>query len=139
MGRGCGGIARKEKRKMNLKKRRILLIDDDRELCDELWELFSQEGYAIEVAYDGLDAKKLIEKDAYDLVIADLKLPGLSGVDLLKFIKVSFKNTKVFIISGKPFIDDMLKEESTKNLADGVISKPFEIEEVLARIKSVLQ
>ncbi|MDP1853704.1 MAG: response regulator [Candidatus Omnitrophota bacterium] len=120
-------------------KQRILLIDDDKELCEELRDIFMEEGYFVQLAHDGPGGKKLIEDDSYDLIIIDIKLPGLGGLDLLKISKNKEPKTKVFVISGRPFITDMLKDEITKNLVDGVIGKPFMVEDVVNNIKSVLQ
>lgn len=119
-------------------KQRILLIDDDKELCEELRDIFIDNGYAVQLAHDGLTGKKLIEDGSYGLIIIDIKLPGLSGLELLKISKKKEPKTKIFIISGKPFIADMLKDETIKNLADGVITKPFSVDSVLDKIRTGL-
>lgn len=118
---------------------RILLVDDDKELCEELREILLAEGYDMDLAYDGFKAKDLIENEAYGLVILDLKLPGVDGLVLAEVTKNKHAKTKVFIISGRPFIDDMLKEVAAKNLIDAVIKKPFNIDDLLVKIRGALE
>lgn len=118
--------------------KRILIIDDDKEMCEELREILKDEGYNVSAALDGLEVKSLIEKFNYDILLLDLKLPGISGFDILKNIKEKDMKLKVIIITGNP-LKTLLKEEvETLKLADEIISKPFDIEVVLGKIKELL-
>ena len=60
-------------------KKKILIVDDDEEICEEFSEILKGQHYLVETAFDGLKASAMIVKGEYDLVILDLKLPGLSG------------------------------------------------------------
>jgi len=126
--------------------KKVLIIDDDVELCEEMVEILQDQGYDTSVAFDGLKGKKLIEKYDYDVLLLDLKIPGLHGLDILRSIKERKKELKVLILTGKPLIEKFLKEEgSSENrednalkLADAVISKPFDIETLLGKIKELI-
>lgn len=128
---------------------KILIIDDDKELCEEIKEILSGEGYFINAEYDGLKGKEAVEKYGYDLLLLDLKLPGLSGYDILKNIRKENIRIKVIIVSGRPNNDGLLRsnivykdidreEEDILKLADGIINKPFEVIVMLNKIKELL-
>lgn len=130
--------------------KKILLVDDDRELCDEIRELLSSENYDIATAYDGLNAEQLIRKNDYALLILDLKIPGMNGFELLKIAKKKNKNSKIIILTGSPMLLETNRipgkilthnEEEKKrlNLADKIINKPFEAEDFINNIKSFIE
>ncbi|MDD5773519.1 MAG: response regulator [bacterium] len=128
---------------------KIFIIDDDKELCEEVIEIMRDEGYLISAEYDGLKGKEAVEKGGYDLLLLDLKLPGLSGFDVLKQIREKNIRIKVIIVSGRPQYNGLFnenavcknkdkEEEEILKLADGIISKPFEIKIMLNKIKELL-
>ncbi|MDH5174262.1 MAG: response regulator transcription factor [Elusimicrobiota bacterium] len=125
-------------------KKKILLIDDDEELCEEITEILSDEGYRVTTAFDGLSGNRLIRKYDYDLIILDIKMPGLSGFDILQGIKGQNKELKVIILTGRPLNKNLPKEQNYNDkeerilgLADGIIGKPFDIEVLLGKIKEL--
>ncbi|MEW6088341.1 MAG: response regulator [bacterium] len=129
---------------------RIFIIDDDKELCEEITEILSGEGYSVNAAYDGLKGKKIIENGNYDLLILDIKLPGLNGFEVLKSIRGKNIKIKIIIISGRPkntsLMDEnkiqkkiYIDEETTLKLADAVISKPFDIKIMLEKVRELLK
>jgi len=129
---------------MNKMKKKILMIDDDEELCEEITEILTNEGYRVTTAFDGLNGNRLIEKYDYDIVILDIKMPGLSGLDILEGIKGQNKELKVIVLTGRPLSKNLQeeqdyddKEESLLGLADGIIGKPFDIEVLLGKIKKL--
>ncbi len=71
---------------MNMAKK-ILIIDDDKELCEEMAEILKGEGYDVSTAFDGLAGKKLIEENHYNLLLLDVKLPDINGLDILKSMR----------------------------------------------------
>lgn len=125
--------------------RKILIIDDDKELCEELAEFLSDEGYEVDVACDGRQGKIFLEQTIYGLLILDLKLPTRSGFDILKDIKRIGNGVKVMIVSGRPEDgvltenpdEDLLEERTTLELADCVLSKPLHPEELLRTIRKL--
>jgi len=117
--------------------KRILIVDDDAELAEEMAEILRDESFIVESTSDALYAEKLINKESYDLYLLDYKMSYLSGVDLLKKIKFKDPESEVFIISGRPAIEKLLEEENVRELVSAVIKKPFDIETLLQRIKSL--
>ena len=126
--------------------KKILIIDDDQELCEEMVEILQDEGYSVNTAFDGLEGKKLIGKYDYDILILDLKLPGINGLDIFKSVKDKHARLKVLILSGRPLIKQWFKEETgviedkeqdLLKLADGFINKPFDVKAVLAKVKEL--
>lgn len=125
-------------------KKKILMLDDDEELCEEIAEILIDEGYRVTTAFDGLTGKRLVEKYDYDILILDVKMPGLSGLDILESIKGQNKEVKVIILTGRPLSKELQegrickdKEEKILRLADGIINKPFDIEVLLNKIKEL--
>lgn len=120
------------------------MIDDDEELCEEITEILTNEGYHVTTAFDGLSGNRLIQKYDYDIVILDIKMPGLSGLDILEGVKGQNKELKVIVLTGRPLSKNLIeeqsyndKEESLLGLADGIIGKPFDIEVLLGKIKEL--
>lgn len=127
--------------------KRILIIEDDEEMCEEITEVLKAEGYQVEVAFDGLKGKKLINKGIYSLLLLDLKIPGVNGLNILR--KLETKNTefKVVVLTARPLRNQTLneqmilddEEEKILKKADEVINKPFDIELLLNKIKKLYQ
>ncbi|MFO7915318.1 MAG: response regulator [Candidatus Krumholzibacteriales bacterium] len=127
-----------------MNKNGILIIEDDREMCEEFAEILRLEGYEVDQANDGIEGKKLVDRGDYEVVLLDLKLPGISGSELLKYIKKN-RLARVIVITGKPLtseLHEILEPEDHQDmeaveLADGFAEKPFNIEEVLSAIREL--
>jgi len=122
---------------------RILLADDDEELCEELAEILREEGYEVETVFAGARAGERAADDAHDLYLLDMKMPGLSGLDILTSLKRRRPDAKVVIVTGSLAADRFLRREKfaektehedVLRTADAVIAKPFDIDVVLAAI-----
>ena len=127
--------------------KKILLVDDDCELCSEVAEILISEGYSVDQAYDGNDGQEMITSGGYDLIILDLKIPGKGGLEVLKEAKTKNPDLKIFIATGSQIFKTRLNEQVhfDKNkqdvilqYADGILSKPFSIETLLVRISAFL-
>ena len=116
-------------------KDRILIIDDDEDLCEGLSFILREDGYHVMSASTAVRGTELIDKHLFHIALLDYKMPRMTGVDLLKRIKAKNPETKVFIVSGKPFMRDLLKKEKISHLVEGVITKPFTENELLAAIR----
>ena len=119
-----------------MKDKRILIIDDDVELCEEVAEVFRDEGHSVTNISDPKESQELIDNGTFDIVIVDYKMPGLNGIELVKNIKKKNPKICVFIASGRPFIEKLIEEEKVAHLVSGVISKPFNCAVLLEKIKS---
>ncbi len=127
--------------------KRILIIDDDEEMCAELGDILRREGFDIDVCLDGVSGRQKIESGKYDLAILDLKLPGLNGYAVLKTVKESRLPIKIFVISGRPLAGELVdstgdyyKEEGDDilKLADTVMNKPFAVDVFLNRVRALI-
>lgn len=120
---------------MNNKK--VLIIDDDPELCEEIVDIFKNEGYDAVSSCDPYKGLALIEKGGHDIILLDYKMPGLTGADILKSLKRKMIYAHIFIISGKPFIENIIKEEGLSDMVSAVIPKPIDFETLIGKIKSL--
>lgn len=125
-----------------MKKIKILIVDDDEELCGEISEILRDEGYSVNTAHDGFKAFELIKARKHDIILLDLKLPSMSGSEILRKIKETNFTLKVIVLSGRPFNKEMLKESEDEELnslrlANAILSKPYDIENLLEKIKEL--
>lgn len=115
---------------------KLLLADDDIELCQLLQEYLSQESFDITVAHDGASAAKLILNDSFDLMVLDVMLPNLNGFDVLKEVR---KESQVPILMLTARGDEIDRIVGLELGADDYISKPCNPRELTARIRSILR
>src|SRR5580765_8802520 len=80
----------------------ILVVDDERSICELLEITFRKEGYRVEVAHNVSEAKRKLESQIFDIVISDVRMPGESGVDLLKLTKEIAPDSFFLLITGVP-------------------------------------
>ena len=118
-------------------KRRILLIDDDQELSEEMVDFLTAEGYYVQAVSDGLEGEKLIKKNPYDIILLDYKMPALNGVDFLKRIDKLGLKCKIILISGRPFVQKEIKKQGLSSSISGFISKPYDVKKFLSILKSL--
>jgi len=127
-------------------KKKVLIVDDDKEFCEEAADALRYEGYDVDTSYDGLDASALLDDGHYDAVVLDLKLPGLSGSDILKEIKETKKDVHVIVCSGQyallhKFQENKCEESDECKIlrqADDVLSKPVTLTSLLAAVKKMV-
>ena len=114
---------------------RILLAEDDRIIADGLCRSLRKAGYAIDCAYTGIDADTALMTNVYDLVILDLGLPRLPGLDVLRRLRARQSSTPVLILTALDGIDDRVKGLDLG--ADDYMAKPFELPELEARVRAL--
>lgn len=114
----------------------ILLVEDEFHINELLKETLEKEGYGCVQAFSGTEARMLLEKYQYDVVILDLMLPGIPGEEVLKEVRRHGK-TPTIVLTAKDTIDS--KVEFLRNGADDYITKPFDIQEALARVEVQLR
>lgn len=114
---------------------RILLAEDDQIIADALGRSLRQTGYAVDCAYNGLDADTALLTNAYDLVILDLGLPKLSGLDVLRRLRGRSSKVPVLILTALDGISDRVKGLDLG--ADDYMAKPFELPELEARVRAL--
>lgn len=116
---------------------RILIVEDETDLCDSIAEGLQIDGYAVDKSYDGAQAYELITTETYDLVVLDLNLPGMDGIDVLAKVRNQNKNIKILILSARSSVSDKVIGLDTG--ANDYLAKPFDFEELEARIRSLLR
>jgi len=116
---------------------RILVIEDDRRLANVLKKGLVEEGYAVDVAFDGLEGQYLAESEDYDLIILDLMLPKLDGLTICTELRRKEIKTPILILTAKTALDDRVI--GLNSGADDYVGKPFSFRELSARIHALLR
>lgn len=104
-------------------RERILVVDDEALVRDFLQEALTRKSYAVELAEDGKKAKSLLKEQTFDLVLTDLKMPGVTGLDLLRFVKAHQPDTPVLMMTAYGTIENAV--EAMRLGAFHYITKPF--------------
>jgi two-component system, OmpR family, response regulator len=114
----------------------ILVVDDQREICDLVQAYLLGEGYRVSTAHDGAGMRRALAQSPVDLVILDLMLPGEDGLTLARSLREE-SNVGIIILTGRgETVDRIIGLEMG---ADDYLPKPFHLRELLARVKSVLR
>ncbi len=117
---------------------RILLVEDEHSLSDAICEGLRDNFFAIDQAFNGREALDKIEiEQTYDLIILDIMLPKINGLNLLKEMRKRGVKTPVLMLTAKNSVDD--KVESLSIGADDYLTKPFDFRELLARVHALLR
>lgn len=116
---------------------KILVVDDDRDLREDLGEILNEAGFAARLAEDGLRAIELLETDEFGLVLLDCIMPGMGGMETLTRIKRVAPKTRVIMMTAFSTIDSAV--EAMRKGADDYITKPFKIDDLLMAIRRCLE
>ena len=114
---------------------KILIVDDEKSICDLIDINLSAAGYECTSVQDGLEAIDLIEKEQYDLILLDIMLPGADGYDIIEYIRPL--RIPVIFITAKHEVKDRVK--GLKLGAEDYLVKPFDVVELVARVEVVLR
>ncbi len=118
-------------------RRKILIVEDDRTLRQALAFNLAREGYDLVSAGDGETALGIARAQAFDLILLDVMLPGMSGIELLRVLRREGRDTPVIVLSAKG--EEIDRVVGLKVGADDYVPKPFSRPELLARIEAVLR
>lgn len=116
---------------------KILLVEDEKKIAETLKKGLSEQQYEVEVAYDGLIGKRLLETNPYGLVILDINLPGMNGYDLCRWIRQHNQRVPIVMLTALNTTDN--KIEGFDAGADDYIVKPFDFKELLVRLRALLK
>lgn len=116
---------------------RILLVEDERDLNYAMAKGLKKSGYAVDSAYDGEEALDLFRINAYDLILLDLNLPKMDGIDVLKAIRTEDLYVRIMIVSARTAIDERVLGLDLG--ANDYLIKPFDFKELEARIRTLLR
>lgn len=117
--------------------KKILIVDDEQSIVTLLTYNLEKAGFKTDAAYDGIEAVRMIENDDYDLIILDLMLPGLDGMEVCKHLRQQKIEIPILMLTAKD--DEIDKVLGLELGADDYLTKPFSPKEVVARIKAILR
>ncbi len=115
---------------------RILVVDDARDTLELIRRNLATEGYQVFAAPGAVEAIRILDSRPVDLVITDLKMPKVSGLDLVRHVRENFKDTEVMMITGYPTIEGAVT--AVKAGSQEYLTKPFTDEELLSAVRRVL-
>ncbi|MCM3053420.1 response regulator transcription factor [Caldifermentibacillus hisashii] len=118
-------------------KRSILVVEDEEKIARVLQLELEYEGYNVEKAFDGNEALEKYRSQKWDLILLDVMLPGMSGIELLRKIRNNDPLTPVILLTARGSVAD--KVSGLDLGANDYVTKPFEMEELLARIRANLR
>src|SRR5690606_8967424 len=113
---------------------RVLVIEDDATLGHALREFLADQGYAVDWLKEGGAVDGAVSAQAYDLLLLDLNLPGISGLDVLKRLRAAGHSVPVMILTARDGLEDRVAGLDAG--ADDYVTKPFELPELAARVRA---
>ncbi|KEO50452.1 MULTISPECIES: response regulator transcription factor [Thalassospira] len=116
---------------------RILIVEDNLVLADKIAAALRQTDHAVDLVHDGEDALRLVLQETFDLLILDLSLPGLDGIEILKTVRARKINLPVMILTARGNLDERVAGLDAG--ADDYMVKPFELSELEARARALLR
>jgi len=116
---------------------RILVLEDNEILALGICHVLKTAGYAVDILSDGVEGKQVLEYEPYDLLVLDLGLPNLDGIDLLQSLRKEQSKIPVLIISARDKLDQKIL--GFESGADDYLCKPFALEEVVVRVNALLR
>ncbi len=116
---------------------RVLIIEDEKTLANLLKEGLEDENYSVDIAYDGESGLFMVEHGQFDIVVLDIMLPKINGVEILKIMRRKKIKTPVLMLTAKGDTED--KVLALNMGADDYLTKPFSFDELMARIKAILR
>ncbi|MGG7619223.1 response regulator transcription factor [Bacillus coreaensis] len=118
-------------------KPKVLIIEDEEKIARVLELELSYEGYEVKTALNGLEGFQMFQSDSWDVILLDVMLPGISGIELLRRIRSTQTTVSVIMLTAKDSVED--KVSGLDLGASDYMTKPFQIEEFLARIRVCLR
>jgi heavy metal response regulator len=116
---------------------RILVVEDEKKVASFIKKGLEEEHYAVDTAPDGENGLYLAEVNTYDLMVLDLMLPKINGLELLRRVRQKGNNVPILVLTAKDSVDDIVKGLDAG--CDDYLTKPFAFSELLARIRALLR
>lgn len=128
-------FAVREESLLDVAAKKILVVDDETNMRTTLADILGDEGYEIDTAVDGLSAVEMCDKDDYDVVLLDVRMPGIDGVETFRRIRRHNESVRVVMMSA--YSMDDLKRSALEEGAIAFLSKPLDIDNVISLIQDV--
>jgi CheY-like chemotaxis protein len=116
----------------------IVVVDDERRIADTLVLILKSKGYAAEAAHDGASALAICRQKAPDLVVSDVVMPGMNGIDLAIAIRQQFPKCHILLFSGQAETTEILEDARRRGHDFELLAKPLHPEELLTRIEKLI-
>ncbi len=116
---------------------KVLLVEDDREMCEVLLHTLTNRGFTVQAAHDGRAALDLLRINKYDVIVLDWMMPGLSGVDVCRSLRAAGDRTPILMLTARTSDDDTA--DGLDAGADDYLTKPFENKVLAARLRALLR
>ena len=116
---------------------KLLIAEDEKELAKAVKTILQHSGYEVTVTYNGKDALEKTKTEKFDVIIMDIMMPVMDGIEALKNMRKSGVNTPVILLTAKSQIDD--KVDGLDSGANDYLTKPFDKKELLARIRALIR
>jgi DNA-binding response OmpR family regulator len=116
----------------------IVVADDERRIADTLALILNSKGYAAEAAHDGASALEICRQRVPDLVLTDVVMPGMNGIELAIAIRQQFRGCQILLFSGQAETSEILEDARRRGYDFELLAKPLHPEQLLARIKELL-
>jgi DNA-binding response OmpR family regulator len=113
----------------------ILVVEDDLEMARLLLRGLQEESHKVEIAHDGLSALRLVDNSQFDLILLDVMLPGISGLDVAREVRRRSEQVPILLVTARDAVPDVVKGLDAG--ADDYLTKPFSFVELLARIRAL--
>jgi len=116
---------------------RVLIVEDEHKIANAIRDGLTQESFAVDVAYDGNEGLNTALYETYDLIILDIMLPGVTGIEICRQLREDGNHTPILMLTAKDQPRDIVR--GLDNGADDYVVKPFSFEVLLARIRALLR
>ncbi len=115
----------------------VLVVDDDHDLCANLWDLFRDRGFRVCLAHDAREAAERLKETAYKLVLIDMRIPNGSGRDVFQLVREANPQARTILITGYRSEMEQLIDRTMAEGADAVCYKPFQVPELLETLEQL--
>ena len=117
---------------------KALIVDDNEDITDMLSKFLKTKGFETVETNDPMEGLRNIQQEHYDVILLDIKMPGISGINIIQLLATDdiLKDQNIFIFSAKPFGDNEIKNLLRKDGVNGVLKKPMKLDEIFTAITS---
>jgi CheY-like chemotaxis protein len=116
--------------------RQILIVEDDEAMREFLCQAISRSGYYVEAVQDGAEALRRVEESHFDLLLTDIRMPGLDGLELARLVRRRYPDVSVLLVTA--YMQDALGATDLGGAGIDVLSKPFNLSELIDRVETCL-
>jgi CheY-like chemotaxis protein len=116
-------------------KRKILVVDDERVIADTMAEILNDSGFEATAAYNAKTAMRTIEEDCPDIVLTDVIMPGMNGIELAKHVADTCSDTKILLLSGQAAVSDLLRQARELGYSFELLAKPLHPDQLIKKLR----